>query len=150
MVDETNDSSKRKTRRILSRALKATLKGVILYVIYFVLMQFLAPISEFISDFQQMVEIFVTVYISLVIVTELISGTIFQHFLNAAKAFFVVVYTMFLLRTGIFGLTVGNMSLTVDVRLFLGLTMLMGLLGLAKSVMQAISYVNERAEIASI
>lgn len=150
MVSETNSNSKGKLRKIVSRALKATTKGVILYVVYFVLMQFIAPVSEFIPDFQQMVEIFVTVYISLVIVTELISGTIFQHFLNTAKAFCIIVYVMFLLRTGIFGLTVGNMSLTVDIRLFLVLAMSMGLLGLAKSVMQAINYVNERAEITSI
>jgi len=150
MVDETNSNSKTRLRKMVSRALKATIKGVILYAVYFVLMQFIAPVLEFIPDFQQMVEIFVTVYISLVIVTELVSGTIFQHFLNTAKAFFVIVYVMFLLRTGIFGLTVENMSLTVDVRLFLVLAMLVGLLGVAKSVMQAIDYVNEKVEVTHI
>lgn len=150
MVDERNGNSKRKLRKIVSKSLKATIRGLILYIAYFVLMQFIAPVSEYIPGFQQMAEIFVTVYISLVIITELISDTIFQHFLNAAKNFFIIAYVVFLLKTGIFGLTVGNMSLTIDIRLFLVFAMLLGLLGLAKSMMQAIDYMNERAEIARL
>jgi hypothetical protein len=38
-------------------------------------------------------------------------------------------------------------NLTVDFRLFFVVAMLLGLLGLAKSVLQAINYVSERAEL---
>ncbi len=150
MVVERKGNSKEKLREMQFKALKAIIKAVILYIVYLVFMQFAAPVSEYIPDFQQMVDIFVTVYISLVIITELISDTIFQHFLNAAKSLFIIVYVIFLLKTGIFGLTVGSISLTVDIRLFLVFAMLLGLVGLAKSVIQAISFVNERTEIVSL
>jgi hypothetical protein len=97
-----------------------------------------------------MIETFVSVYIVLIIVTELTSDTIFQHFLNTAKALFVIVYLMLSLKTGIFSLTLESMSVIVDVRLFLVIAMLLSLLGLARSVLQAIQYVNEKTELTRI
>ena len=108
---------------------------------------FLASISEIVPGFQQMVETFVMVYILLIIIGELTSGTIFQYFFNVAKALFVIGYLIFSLKGGIFGLTFQNVSLMVDLRLFLVIAMLLSLLGLAKSVFQAINYMSEKAEL---
>jgi hypothetical protein len=150
MASETSVNAKNNIRRIVNRALKATVKGVIFYAIYFVLLQFVGPISEYVPNFQPMIETFVAAYISLVIVTELVSGTIFQHVLNTAKSLFVIAYVVLSLKTGVLALTVENVSLVIDVRLFLAIGLLLGLLGLAKSVLQAISYVNEKAELTQI
>jgi len=146
MADANSNSTKRRAKGIVFRALKATVKGVLFYIVYFILWQFMAPVSQFIPSFQQMVETFVAVYITLIIVTELTSGTIYQHFFNAAKALFVIGYLMFSMRTGIFGMTFQNMSFLIDLRLFLIVAMLLSLLGLAKSVLQAIDFMSEKAE----
>ena len=145
MADANNDFKKR-VRNFTFKALKATVKGILFYGIYFVLWMFVAPISEIAPGFQQMIETFVMVYIFLIIIGELTSGTIFQYFFNVAKALFVIGYLIFSLKGGIFGLTFQNVSLMVDLRLFLVIAMLLGLLGLAKSVLQAINYMNEKAE----
>jgi hypothetical protein len=145
MVD-ANDGFKKRLRNFTFKALKATVKGILFYAIYFVLWMFLAPISDMVPGFQQMIETFVMVYILLIIIGELTSGTIFQYFFNVAKALFVIGYLIFSLKGGIFGLTFQNVSLMVDLRLFLVIAMLLGLLGLAKSVLQAINYMNEKAE----
>ena len=147
MVGEINTNPKRKPS-ILRRALKATVEGTILYAVYFVLSQFLAPLSEYVSGFQQISETFVTVYIILIIVAELTSGSILQHFFNAAKALFIIAYLMVSLGTGIFSLTFQGLNFVVDIRLFLIIALLLSLVGLAKSVLQTIDYVNERAELA--
>jgi hypothetical protein len=149
MVD-TNNDFKTKLRNFTFKALKATVKGILFYGIYFVLWMFLASISEIVPGFQQMVETFVMVYILLIIIGELTSGTIFQYFFNVAKALFVIGYLIFSLKGGIFGLTFQNVSLMVDLRLFLAIAMLLSLLGLAKSVFQAINYMNEKAEYTRI
>lgn len=146
---EKNDSRKR-LREITFKALKATLKGVLFYGIYFVLWMFLSPISEFVPGLQQSVETFVTVYVSLMIVGELASGTIFEHFFNAAKALFVILYLILSLKDGIIDLTFQNISFVVDLRLFLGIAMLLSLLGLAKSMLQAINFLSGRAEYTNI
>ena len=149
MADANNDFKKR-VRNFTFKALKATVKGILFYGIYFVLWMFVAPISEMVLGFQQMIETFVMVYILLIIIGELTSGTIFQYFFNVAKALFVIGYLIFSLKGGIFGLTFQNVSLMVDLRLFLVIAMLLGLLGLAKSLLQAINYMNEKAEYTSI
>jgi hypothetical protein len=147
---DTGNNFKKKIRNFTFKALKATVKGILFYVIYFVLWMFLAPISDMVPGFQQMIETFVMVYILLMIVGELASGTIFQYFFNVAKALFVIGYLIFSLKGGIFGLTFQNVSLMVDLRLFLTIATLLSLLGLAKSVFQAINYMSEKAEYTRI
>jgi len=147
---DTGNNFKKKIRNFTFKALKATVKGILFYAIYFVLWMFLAPISDMVPGFQQMIETFVIVYICLMIVGELASGTIFQYFFNVAKALFVIGYLIFSLNGGIFGLTFQNVSLMVDLRLFLAIAMLLSLLGLARSVLQAINYMNEKAEYTRI
>jgi hypothetical protein len=148
MTEEKKDFKKR-LQGFTFKALKATIKGVLFYGIYFVLSMFLAPISEMVPGFQQVIEVFVMVYIFLMIVGELTAGTIFHHFFSAAKALFVILYLIFALKGGIVGVTVQNVNLVVDLRFFLVVAMLLGLLGFSKSVLQAINFLNEKTEHAN-
>jgi hypothetical protein len=107
---------------------------------------FLAPVSEIVPGFQQMIEVFVMVYIFLMIIGELTVGTIFHHFFNGAKALFVILYLLFALNGGTVGVTVQNVNLIVDLHLFLVVAILLGLVGFAKSVLQAINFLNQKAE----
>lgn len=143
-------NSQNRVRNLTFKALKATIKGILFYAVYFLLWMFLAPISEIIPGFQQMLETFVIIYIALMIVGELASGTVFQYFFNVTKALFVIGYMIISLKGGIFGMTFQNVSLTVDLRFFLVMATLLGLLGLAKSVLQAINYLNDRTECVKI
>ena len=146
----TNTGFKKNLRGIVFRALKAAIKGILFYIIYFVLSQLLAPVSTLVPSLQQMIETFFIVYIVLMIVGDLTSGTIYQHFFNAAKALFVIGYLLFSLRGGVFGASFENVSLMVDLRMFLVIAVLLSLLGLAKTVLQAINYMSEKAEITPI
>jgi hypothetical protein len=145
---DTDSDFKKSLRNFTFKALKATVKGVLFYALYFVLWMFLAPVSEMIPGLRQMIETFVMVYIALMIFAELTSGTIVQHFFNVAKALFVIGYLIFSLNGGIVGLTFENVSLMVDLRVFLAIATLLSLLGLAKSVLQALNYMNEKTEYA--
>jgi hypothetical protein len=146
----TNTSFKKNLRGIAFRALKAAIKGILFYIIYFVLSQLLAPVSTLVPGLQQMIETFFIVYVVLMIVGNLTSGTIYQHFFNAAKALFVIGYMLFSLRGAVFGTSFENVSLMVDLRMFLVIAVLLSLLGLAKTVLQAINYMSEKAEITPI
>ena len=146
----TNTSFKKNLRGIAFRALKAAIKGILFYIIYFVLSQLLAPVSTLVPGLQQMIETFFIVYVVLMIVGNLTSGTIYQHFFNAAKALFVIGYMLFSLGGGVFGTSLENVSLMVDLRMFLVIAVLLSLLGLAKTVLQAINYMSEKAEITPI
>lgn len=150
MEVEEGTSLKPRIRKNIFRVLKTTIKAVIIGVIYVLLLQVLAPASVMIPGLQEIVATFVIVYVVLMVVGDLTSGTIFQHFFNGAKSLFVIGYLIFSLNSGILDYTFGNVNLIIDVRLFLIVAMLLGLLGLAKSILQAINYVNEKVELTSV
>lgn len=137
---------KKRVRNFTFKALKATVKGLLFYAVYFILWTFFAPLSQIIPSLQQTVEIFVAAYIALIIIGELVSGTIFQYFFNAAKALFVICYLILSLKGGIFSITYKNVNLAVDLRIFLVVVTLLSLLGFAKSMLQAIDYLNNNVE----
>jgi hypothetical protein len=146
MVDAINNS-KTKLRQIWFKAFKAAIKAILFYALYFVLWtMFLAPVAGIVPGLQQMIETFVIVYIVFMIVGELTSGTVFQYFFDSARALFVISFLILSLNGGMISGTFENVNLIVDVRLFLVFAALLGLLGFAKSVLQAISFMNERAE----
>jgi hypothetical protein len=97
-----------------------------------------------------MIETFVAVYITLMIIGEFTAGTVYQYFFSAAKTLFVIGYLILSLNGGMIGATFESISLLIDLRLFLVVAMVLSLLGLAKSVMQAVNFMNEKAEPISI
>lgn len=143
---EADKSVKDRLRGITGRALKATVKALIFYAIYLAISTFLTPVSGVIPGLQQIIETFVMVYIFLVVVGEILSGTIFQQLFNVARALFVVVYLLFSLKGGTVSTTFQNVKLTLDLSLFLMAALLLSLLGLAKSMFQAINFLSEKAE----
>jgi hypothetical protein len=146
MLEETKKDSQGGFRKILFRASKATIKGSIFYGAYFVLSQYMAPIFTVVPSFQQTIESFVIAYTVLLIAGELTGGTVYQHFLNVAKALFVVGYLMLSMKSGVIELTLSSIRIAVDFRLILTAAVLLGLLGVAKAVLQAVDYMSEKAE----
>lgn len=139
-------SGKARLREVTCRALKATMKGTFFYAIYFVVSTFLTPVLDIIPGLQQIIETFVMVYIFLIVAGEIVSGTIFQHVFNVAKALFVMLYLVLFLKGGTVSMSFQNVKLIMDLRLFLTVAVLLSLLGLTKSMLQAINFLNEKAE----
>lgn len=150
MEARQDSDAKHKIRKYILRALKITLKVVIVSVIYVYLMRFLAPASILIPGLQEIITTFTLVYVVLMVVSDVTAGTILQHFFNGAKALFVIAYLIVSLNSGILNITSGSVNLIIDVRVFLIVVMLLGLLGLARSIMQAISFASERVELTSV
>lgn len=146
MLEETKKDSQGGFRKILFRASKATIKGSIFYGVYFVLSQYMAPIFTVVPSFQQTIESFVIAYTVLLIAGELTGGTVYQHFLNVAKALFVVGYLMLSMKSGVIELTLSSIRIAVDFRLILTSAVLLSLLGVAKAVLQAVDYMSLKAE----
>ena len=150
MEVETNISARQRIRKVIFRVAKTTIKVVIVGVIYLLLSRTFGQVSALIPGLQEMIATFVIVYIALMVVCDLTSGLIIQHFFNGAKSLFVIAYFVFSLNSGILDYTFGNVNLMIDIRVFLILAMLFGLLGLAKSIIQAIDHVNEKLELTAI
>ncbi len=147
MQAEQKLTKEQKIRNLSFRIAKIALKVAFIAIVYVFSLQILAQISVPIPDLQGMITTFVVVYAIFMIISDLTAGSIYQHFFGGAKSIFVIAYFIVALNSGILNYTFGGIDLIIDIRLFVMLLMLFGLLGLAKSIMQAINFMNERLEL---
>jgi len=145
-----DSSYRKKMRKTVFTIAKTVIKTAIVCILYVILSQVLAPLSPLIPGLQQMLQTFIIVYVALMIVSNLTSGTVFQHIFGAARCGFVMAYLIVSLNSGIFDYTFGSVSLMVDLRMFLVIVMMLEILGLAKSVILAIDFVSQKAELIRI
>ena len=145
-----DSSFRKKMRKTVFTIAKTAIKTAIVCILYVILSQVLAPLSPLIPGLQGMLQTFIIVYVALMIVSNLTSGTVFQHMFGAARCGFVMAYLIVSLNSGIFDYTFGSVSLMVDLRMFLVIVMMLEILGLAKSVILAIEFVSQKAELIRI
>jgi len=143
---EAKKNSQSKVKDVAFRVVKATLKAVVVYLLYFFLAPLLAPLFALVPGFMETIEVFVMVYIVLMILGDLTEHTIFQCFFSTARSLFIIAYLILSLGDGIINVGFENFSLTVNLTMFYTIAALLSLLGLARSVLQAINFMSERAE----
>jgi hypothetical protein len=146
---EQQKKSKNLVKDISFRVAKATVKAILVYLIYFLLVPMLAPLFELIPGFMESLEVFVIVYIVLMILGDLTSKTVFQYFFSTARALFFMAYLLLSMGDGVFNTSYENFSLTVNLTLFYTVAVLLSLLGFARTILQAINFMHERAEASS-
>jgi len=140
---------------MLPRIVKASIKAVLYFVFLYILPKFLlSQMSELAPElfalYGQYLNVFVGVVIFFVVASELTSGTIFQHAFNIGKAIILIIFFVLALNGGIvtFDLNLGEMGINIwaDLRIYLAMLITIDLLGLAKSILQAINFLSEKAE----
>ena len=143
-----NESRKppNKIREWAVKIAKATVKAVLIYLLYFVAAPYVVLFAAFVPGLAEMIEVFVAVTIVLMILSDLTVNTVYQCFLNAGRAIFTVAFLVFALGDGVFNVAYEGFSVTVNLTAFFLIAASLGLLGLAKSVLQAINFMSERAE----
>jgi hypothetical protein len=144
-------AEKQKKRKNLAkdvsfRVVKATVKAILLYLLYFLVAPLVAPLLGFIPGFMESLEVFVAVYIVLMILGDLTSKTVFQYFFGTARALFFMAYLLLSMGDGVFSTSYENFSLTVNLTVFYSIMVLLSLLSLAKTILQVINFMHEKAE----
>ena len=132
-------------RNMAPRLLKAIAKTAIAYIIFVGLSTALTPVQS-IYNYQSPFTMFFTLYLAFIFIIEITRGTIYQHAFCIANSLMLVVYSSYLLNTCIISLTVEQIALTVDPRFFFYVLVLGGVAGFAKSLLQLLSWINEREE----
>jgi hypothetical protein len=146
---EQQKKSKNMGKDISFRVLKATLKAILVYLLYFLLAPMLAPLFGLIPGFMESIEVFVAVYIVLMILSDLTEHTVFQYFFSTARVLFFMAYLLLSMGDGVFSTTYENFSLTVNLTLFYAIAVTLSLLGFARTILQAINFMHEKAEASS-
>lgn len=129
----------------------AVVKGVLYFVLfyalpYFVISQFNWFAPEIFTHYLELLRVFVGILIFFVVAAELTKGTIFQYAFNVGKAIVLLVFLVLAFNGGIINLTVQGIRIQADLIVFLLMLITIDLLGLAKSLLEAIDFVHEGAE----
>lgn len=150
------ESGKSFLRKMLPRIAKAVVKGILYFVIFYVFPMFLVSqvsqlAPQLFADYGQTLFMFAAVLIFFAVASELTSGTIYQHALNIGKAIILMVFFVLALNGGIIKLDLDlietqRISILADVRIYLLMLIAIDLLGLAKSVLQAVNFLSEKAD----
>jgi len=148
MVEEKK-KSKKIVKDVAFRVVKATVKAMLIYLVYFLLAPMLAPLFGLLPGFMESIEAFIVVYIVLMILSDLTERTILQYFFNTARALFFMAYLLLSMGDGVISTSYESFNLTVNLTLFYTVAVTLSLLGLARTILQAISFMSERAEAAS-
>ena len=143
---EQQKKNKNLVKDISFRVAKATVKAILVYLLYFLLMPMLSPLFEMVPGFVESIEAFIAVYIVLMILGDLTSKTVFQHFFSTARALFFMGYLLLSMGDGVFSTSYESFSLTVNLTLFYTIAATLSLLGLARTILQAINFMHEKAE----
>lgn len=137
--------------RIAKGAVKAVLYFIFLYLVPTMLISQLSEFApELFANYSQLLRLFVAVVIFFVVASELTSGTIFQHAFNIGKAISLIIFYVLALNGGIISLNLNIESVSIniwaDLRVYLMMLITIDLLGLAKSLLQAINFLSEKTE----
>ena len=143
---EAKKNSQSKVKNVAFRVMKATVKAVLVYLLYFFFASLLAPIFEVVSGSMGTIETFVVIFIVLMFLGDLAEHTIFQYFLGTARSLFIIAYLVLSLGEGVVSVDFENFTLTVNLTTLYMIILLLSLLDLARSVLQAVSFMSERAE----
>jgi hypothetical protein len=146
---EEKKKSKNIVKDVSFRVVKATVKAILVYLLYFLLAPMLAPLLGLIPGIMESIEAFVAVYIVLMILCDLTERTVFQYFFSTARALFFIAYLLLSMGDGIISTSYENFSLTVNLTLFYTVAVLLSLLGFARTILQAINFMHEKAETSS-
>lgn len=142
-------------RKMLPRIAKAVVKAVLYFIfLYLVPTMLVSQLSEFapelFANYSQLINLFAAVVIFFVVASELTSGTIFQHAFNIGKAIILIIFYVLALNGGIISLNLNFESVPIniwaDLRIYLMMLITIDLLGLAKSVLQAVNFLSEKTE----
>ena len=133
-------------RDIGVRFIKAIIKAAIAYFLFSVIAMLLSSFEGF-YRYQTSSTIFIAAYIIFIFGIELSRGTVFQHVFAIANSLIIVFYFAHVMSQGMINIGIAEFNLTIDLRFFLSIFVLGGILGFAKTMLQLLNWMNEKEEL---
>ena len=131
-------------KKIVPRVVKAVLSGIIIYLAFYFLSSFIPEVLFL--GYEQLVFVFTMILIVFTVLHELSAGTILQYAFSFARALLLIIYFVYALNGGIITANMGTMRLTIDIRVFLAMLISVNILGLTKSMFEAINFLSGKEE----
>ena len=130
---------------MMPKILKASLLAIVLY--FLLLYVPTLVVSSFIpSEYKSFIDLFAAITIFFTFITQLASGTIFQHVFGTARALAFIVFFMQILSSGAITGNFEAISILIDLRMFIAMFIAVEFLEFGKSLFEAIDFLSEKVE----
>lgn len=140
------ESNKISARNLALRILRSGAKAFLVYIAYFIFTLITRPIYRFIGKYSQLIDIFFIAIIFFAFIIEFFSKTIVKYMLEFSRSLFIISYFIVALNGGIVEAKVQNIGITVNLQFFLLMLILINIIGIARTVLAAINFLNEKSE----
>jgi hypothetical protein len=132
-------------RTVVPRLLKACVKTTIIYLCLLAFAVIAAPVQS-VYSFQPIFTAFLAAYLLFIFVIEMGRGTIYQYVFGIASSMTAVLYFAYLLNTSVISVPLEQAIITVNAQFFFYVLLLGGVLGLVKSILRLLNWINEKEE----
>ncbi len=135
-------------KKFLPRVLKGVVKGLVwFFLLYFLPTLLLSGlVEEVFPSYPQLFSTFAVIIVLLVVISELLAGTILQYALNIGKTLMFMALFIYALNGGFMAFDFEILHIEIDLRVFLAMLLTISLLGLAKNLLQAIDFLAQKTE----
>ncbi|MFP3984429.1 MAG: hypothetical protein ACLFU9_00185 [Candidatus Bathyarchaeia archaeon] len=134
-----------KAKDLIWRVTRASVKVAIIYIPFEIFSAFIASFESILGHQPFFIFLF-AVFLAFIFLSELGRGTVFQHVFGIANSLVIVFYFAHILDASVIDFNVERINLMVDLRFFLAIFVLGGLLDLAKNMLRLLNWMNEREE----
>lgn len=152
MIEER--SKKGLMEKLFPRVAKAALWGALTWAFAYYLPMLIFPIDLLPLGYSQFFHLFVGIVVFFAVVVKLFSGTIFEYAFSIARGLIMIIYFVVVLNGGILSLSISieetAVNLVVDLKAFLVILILVNLLGIAKSMLQATRFLAKKVETSQL
>ncbi len=144
--ERQNEKQPNKIKNWAFKIAKATIKAAVVYLIFLIGLPYFSFFSSFIPGLVETIEVFVIGVIMFTILGDLAVGTVYEYIFDASRSIFTIVYIIFVLNNETLNIAYASFYLTVDLNIIGWIIALLVLLGLARSILQAIDFMGKRAK----
>ncbi len=134
-------------KEVVFRALEASLKALVFYLLFEVAWLYVGSLFDSVPGFGSTIQSIVIVFIVFMAIGTLTKGTIFHSVFNGARAVLILFYIVSEFGSSVVSVTEQNVTLSVDLSLFLTVSIILSLVGLSIAIMEAFAFLNEKAEL---
>jgi len=134
----------------IPRIIKAAVWGALTYVFAYYLPMLMFPMDILPIEYGQLFYLFVGIIVFFAVVTKLFSGTILEYAFSIARALIMILYLIAVFNGGIISFAVSmeeaSVNLAVNLEALLTILILVNLLGIAKSMLQATNFLAKKID----
>ena len=133
-------------KNIILRIFKAGFKAFLIYISYVVFLWLAEPICDLTGQYSHIIDIFFITVLIFTFVSEFSSGTIYHFIFSFSRELFVIFYFITVLNGGVVRINLENVEFAVNLQFFILVLILISILGIAKTMLGAIDFLNEKSE----